>query len=54
MMATSDRVRKASGACSFEKQSNKIKKINVGVRLGDMNFNAFEADEVPPKPKRMR
>jgi hypothetical protein len=26
----------------------------IGVRLGDKMFNAFEADELPPKPPRMR
>jgi DNA-directed RNA polymerase subunit RPC12/RpoP len=26
----------------------------IGVRLGDRKFNAFEADELPQKPKRMR
>ena len=26
----------------------------IGVRLGDKMFNAFEANELPPKPPRMR
>ena len=49
---------KSSAKSASQSQANYNRALaqanRIGTRIGDKTFNAFDANELPPKPKRMR
>ena len=49
---------KSSAKSASQSQANYNRALaqanRIGTRIGDKTFNAFDANELPPKPPRMR